>query len=55
VKNIVDSLVWIIGIGLIPYTIAVLMPSWRWLLGVALVIGGPLIRSLDSRLDRRVE
>jgi hypothetical protein len=42
VKDIVDSLVWVVGIGLIPYAMAVLMPSWRWLLGVTLVIGGVL-------------
>lgn len=39
-KNIVDGVVWVIGLGLIPYAIAVLTPSWRWLLGVTVFIGG---------------
>jgi len=26
----------------VPYTIAVVMPTWRWLLGVTLVIGGAI-------------
>lgn len=40
VKNIVDGVVLVIGLGLIPYAIAVLTPSWRWLLVVAVFIGG---------------
>jgi len=42
VQNIATALVWVVGVGLIPYAIAVLVPSWRWLLGVTLVIGGVL-------------
>jgi hypothetical protein len=42
VKYFVDGLVWVTGLGLIPYAIAVLTPSWRWLLGVTLFLGGPL-------------
>jgi hypothetical protein len=42
VRNIVTALTSVAGIGLIPYAIAVLMPSWRWLLGVALVTGSVL-------------
>ena len=42
VKDFIDSAVWILELGLIPYAIAVVMPSWRWLLGVTLVIGGAL-------------
>lgn len=41
-KNLISGVQWIIGLGLIPYAIAVIMPTWRWLLGVTLVIGGPL-------------
>jgi len=40
VKSIINGMVWVIGLGLIPYAIAVLTPSWRWLLGVAVFIGG---------------
>lgn len=32
----------ILGWGLIPYAIAVLAPTWRWLLGITLVIGSLL-------------
>jgi hypothetical protein len=42
VRNLISSAEWIIGLGLIPYAIAVLMPSWRWLLGVTLIVGGVL-------------
>jgi hypothetical protein len=42
VKNFIDGAVWIFELGLIPYAIAVVMPSWRWLLGVTFVIGGAL-------------
>jgi len=42
VENIVTALVWVAGVALVPYAIAVLVPSWRWLLGVTLVIGGAL-------------
>ena len=27
---------------LLPYALAVFMPSWRWLLGCAVLVGGPL-------------
>jgi hypothetical protein len=42
VKNLISGVQWIVGLGLIPYAIAALMPSWRWLLGLTLVIGGAL-------------
>jgi len=42
VKHLVSEVQWIVGLGLIPYAIAVLMPSWRWLLAVTLIIGGAL-------------
>jgi hypothetical protein len=41
-KHLVSEVQWIVGLGLIPYAIAVLMPSWRWLLAVTLIIGGAL-------------
>jgi hypothetical protein len=29
-------------LGLIPYGLPVIMPSWRWLLACTIVVGGPL-------------
>jgi hypothetical protein len=42
-NHIFDGLMFALSLGLIPYAIAVAMPSWRWLLGVTLVIGGPML------------
>jgi hypothetical protein len=42
VDNIFTALMWVVGIGLIPYAIAAFTPTWRWLLGVTLAIGGVL-------------
>lgn len=33
---------WILALGLLPYALAVAMPTWRWLFGCAVLIGGPL-------------
>jgi hypothetical protein len=38
-----NIILFILGLGLVPYAIAVIMPTWRWLLGVTLVIGGLLL------------
>ena len=41
-KDIIRGAQWVVVLGLFPYAIAVLMPTWRWLLGVTLIIGGAL-------------
>ena len=41
-QRIFDFVQFTLGLGLIPYALAVVMPSWRWLLGVTVVIGGLL-------------
>lgn len=33
---------WVLAWGLLPYALAVAMPTWRWLFGCAVLIGGPL-------------
>lgn len=40
--SILNGIVFVVGLGLIPYAIPLITPTWRWLLGVALVIGGAL-------------
>jgi hypothetical protein len=42
VASAVDAMLFALIPGLGPYAIAVIMPTWRWLLGVTLVIGGVL-------------
>lgn len=42
-NHIFDGLLVVLGLGLIPYAIPAVMPTWRWLLGVTLVIGGPVL------------
>lgn len=39
----VDGASLMLGLALMPYAIAVAMPTWRWLLGLTLVIGGPML------------
>lgn len=41
-RSTLEGLRLILGLALIPYAIAVIMPTWRWLLGATLVIGGLL-------------
>lgn len=38
----IDGMLFVAGLGLIPYAIPAMMPSWRWLLLVVIVLGGPL-------------
>ena len=38
----VQVIQWAAGLGLLPYALAVAMPSWRWLLGCVIFAGGPL-------------
>jgi hypothetical protein len=42
-NHILDGMSFVLGLALVPYAIAVGMPTWRWLLGVTLVIGGPVL------------
>jgi hypothetical protein len=41
-NDVLQTAQWMLALGLLPYALAVLMPSWRWLLGCVLLIGGPL-------------
>ena len=41
-QQTISAVQWVFGLALLPYALAVVMPTWRWLLGCAIVIGGPL-------------
>ena len=41
-QRTIEAAQWVFALALLPYAIAVLMPTWRWLLGCAVLIGGPL-------------
>jgi hypothetical protein len=43
-NSAVDGMLFAFIVGLGPYAIAIIMPTWRWLLGVTFVIGGVLAR-----------